>query len=93
VYERHNINLHYLKAHGESLDTQIAEATGITLAKARVELTEFVTKREIMVCDVIRFEKSKEIHGMSWRLAGFELKPRPGPKSKGSKSKVQLVLS
>jgi len=85
--------LHYLKAHGESLDTKIAEATGITLTKTRVLLTELAAKREIMVCDSIRVEKGKEVRSMSCRLAGFELKPKPGPKTKGSKSKVQLVLS
>ena len=36
---------HYLKAHGESLDTKIAEATGITLPKARTELAELAAKR------------------------------------------------
>jgi hypothetical protein len=85
--------LQYLKAHGETLDTKIAEATGITLAKTRIHLNELAAKREIMVCDSIRFEKGKEVRNMSCRLAGFELKPKPGPKSKGSKSKVQLVLS
>lgn len=85
--------LQYLKAHGESLDTKIAEATGLTLAKTRTHLNELASKREIMVCDSIRFEKGKEIRSMSCRLAGFELKPKPGPKTKGSKSKVQLVLS
>ena len=85
--------LQYLKAHGESLDAKIAEATCITLDKTRLHLTELAAKREIMVCDSIRFEKGKEIRSMSCRLAGFELKAKPGAKPKGSKSKVQLVLS
>jgi hypothetical protein len=85
--------LQYLKAHGESLDTKIAESTGIALAKLRPQLAELAAKREIMVCDSIRFEKGKEIRGLSCRLAGFVLKAKPGVKSKGSKSKVQLVLS
>ena len=76
--------LQYLKAHGESLDTKIAEVTGITLAKTRAHLAELAAQREIMVCDSIRFEKGKEIRGLSCRLTGFTPKAKP---------KVQLKLS
>lgn len=80
--------LQYLKTNGDSLDTKIAEATGITLSKTRIHLAELAAKREIMVCDSIRFEKGKEIRGLSCRLSGFELKAKPG-----AKKKVQLKLS
>lgn len=80
--------LQYLKTHGECLDTKIAEATGITLSQARIHLAELAAKREIMVCDSIRFEKGKEIKGISCRLSGYIPKAKPG-----AKSKVQLKLS
>ena len=62
--------------------------TGISLAKICIHLAELADKREIMVCDSIRFENGKEIKSMSCRLTGFVLKAKPG-----AKSKVQLKLS
>ena len=80
--------LQYLKAHGERLDTDIAEATGISLAKVRVHLSELAAKGEIMVCHSTKFEKGKKIEGISCRLAGFI-----PPAAPGRKSKSQLKLS
>lgn len=80
--------LQYLKTNGERLDTEIAEATGISLAKVRVHLAELAAKGGIMVCHTIRFEKGKKIEGISCRLAGYI-----PPASPGRKSKVQLKLS
>ena len=80
--------LQYLKAHGEKLDTDIAEATGISLAKVRAHLTELAAKGEIMVCQSTKFEKGKKIEGISCRLAGFI-----PPAAPGRKSKSQLKLS
>lgn len=80
--------LQFLKTHGEKLDTEIAYATGMPLAKTRLYLADLAAKREIMVCDSIRFEKGREIKGISCRLSGFTPKAKPG-----AKSKVQLKLS
>jgi len=80
--------LQYLKTNGERLDTEIAEATGMTLAKARAELNELAAKREIMVCHSTRYEKGKAIEGMKCRLAGFI-----PPAAPGRKPKTQLKLS
>ncbi len=80
--------LQYLKTHGERLDTEIAEAVGMSLAKVRVELTELAAKGEIMSCHSIRFEKGKKIEGLRCRLAGFI-----PPAAPGRKSKSQLKLS
>ncbi|OIR18448.1 hypothetical protein GALL_17770 [mine drainage metagenome] len=80
--------LQYLKAHGERLDTDIAEATGISLAKVRVHLSELAAQGEIMVCHSTKFEKGKKIEGISCRLAGFI-----PPAAPGRKSKSQLKLS
>jgi DeoR/GlpR family transcriptional regulator of sugar metabolism len=80
--------LQFLKTHGEKLDTEIAEAVGISLANARSQLTELAAKGEIMSCHSIRFEKGKKIEGMRCRLAGFI-----PPAAPGRKSKSQLKLS
>jgi DNA-binding IclR family transcriptional regulator len=80
--------LQYLKAHGEKLDTELAVAIGIPLAKIRLQLSELSAKGEVITCDSIRFDKGKKTEGMSCRIAGFTPKAKPG-----AKSKVQLKLS
>lgn len=80
--------LQYLKKHGERLDTEIAVATGLSLAKVRLHLSELAAKREIVVCHSIRFERSKKVEGITCRLAGYI-----PPATPGRKSKAQLNLS
>ncbi|ADE12998.1 helix-turn-helix domain-containing protein [Sideroxydans lithotrophicus] len=80
--------LQYLKTHGERLDTEIAEATGLTLAKVRTLLAELAAKGEIMACHSTKFDKGKKIEGISCRLSGFI-----PPAAPGRKSKSQLKLS
>jgi DeoR/GlpR family transcriptional regulator of sugar metabolism len=79
--------LQYLKRHGERLDTEIAEATGISLANVRLHLSELAAKGEVMACHSIRFEKGKKVEGISCRLAGYI-----PPAAPGRKSKAQLKL-
>ena len=80
--------LQYLKMHGERFDKEIAEATGIPLAKVRLHLSELTDKREVMACHSIRFEKGKKVEGIRCRLTGFT-----PPAAPGRKAKVQLQLS
>jgi len=80
--------LQYLKTHGESLDTEIAAAVGLSLAKTRTQLIDLTAKGEIMSCYTTKFEKGKKTEGMSCRLSGFI-----PPAAPGRKSKVQLKLS
>jgi DNA-binding Lrp family transcriptional regulator len=63
--------LQYLKKNGEQLDTEIAKAVGISLAKVRLHLSELAAKGEVMSCHSIRFEKGKKIEGIRCRLAGY----------------------
>ncbi|MFZ2301592.1 MAG: FaeA/PapI family transcriptional regulator [Gallionella sp.] len=80
--------LEYLKSNGERLDTDIAKATGIPLAKTRLYLAELTAQMQIMSCHSIRFEDGKKIEGMSCRLTGTIPKAKPG-----AKPKAQLALS
>lgn len=80
--------LQYLKTHGERLDAEIAEALGISLAKAQSYLSELTDKREIMTCHSIKFVNGNKVEGMTYRIAGFIPKAKPG-----AKPKVQLKLS
>lgn len=80
--------LQYLKLNGEKLDTEIAEAIGLPLAKTHLHLSELTAKGEVMSCLSIKFEKGQKIEGIRCRLVGFAPKAKPG-----AKPKVQLKLS
>jgi DNA-binding Lrp family transcriptional regulator len=80
--------LKYLNAQGERLDSEIADAIGISVAKTHVLLTELSAAGEIMTCHILRFDKGKKIEGISCRISGHIPKAAPG-----RKSKVQLKLS
>ncbi|MEK6663962.1 MAG: FaeA/PapI family transcriptional regulator [Pseudomonadota bacterium] len=74
--------LQYLKNQGEQLDTEIAGATGISLANVRRYLSELAIKGDVMTCHSIRFEKGKKVEGMSCRLVGYVPPAAPGRKPK-----------
>ena len=80
--------LQYLKKHGERFDTDIAEATGISLAAVQLQLAGLAAKCEVVVCHSIRFNKGKKIERTIYRIAGYT-----PPASPGRKSKAQLNLS
>lgn len=81
--------LDFLKKNGEKLDSEIAEAMGMTLTNTRNQLADLSAKGEIMVCHSTRFDaKGKKIEGIKCRLAGFI-----PPAAPGRKSKSQLKLS
>ena len=81
--------LDYLKVHGEKLDTEIAEATGLSVEAIRIQLVELAANKEVMVCQSTRFEKGKKIESLSGRISGFIPKAAPGRKS----TKVNLKLT
>ena len=86
--ETMNEIMQYLKNHGERLDTDIAEATGISLATVRLQLAELAAKCEVVACHSIRFKKGKRVEGTIYRIAGYT-----PPAAPGRKSKAQLKLS
>ncbi len=74
--------LQHLKTHGEQLDSQIAEAVGLSLANVRIQLAKLAEQGEVMACLSIRYEKGKEIEAVKCRLAGYIPPAAPGRKSK-----------
>jgi len=78
----------YLKMSGEQLDTEIAVATGISLATVRLHLAELTAKNEVVACYTTRFAKGKKVEGTIYRIAGYT-----PPAAPGRKSKAQLNLS
>jgi len=75
--------LKYLKARGEQLDTEIAAATGMSLAAVRQRVTELSARGEVMVCRSVRFEKGEERQHMLCRISGYVPPKAPGRKPKG----------
>ena len=84
-----NAIIQYLKAQGEKLDTEIAEATGLSIEAIRIQLSELAANNEVMVCQSTRYVKGKQIESMSCRISGFIPKDAPGRKP----SRVNLKLS
>jgi predicted ArsR family transcriptional regulator len=69
-----------LKKHGQLLDTEIAAATGIPLAKVRFSLSDLSARGEISRCSVTRFTDGKPIEGFLCRIAGYVPPPAAGRK-------------
>lgn len=74
--------LNYLKQNGEQLDSEIAAATGISLANVRLGVSALSAKGDVMVCRSIRFKDGKEVNGMLCRISGYIPPAAPGRKSK-----------
>ena len=72
--------LQYLKKHGQVIDSEIAEAMGISLLKVRSSLLELSARGEISRCSVTRFPDGKPVEGMLCRLAGTIPPKAPGRK-------------
>ena len=81
--------LKYLKLHGEILDTQVAEAIGLSIEETRIQLTGLAANQEVMICQSTRYVKGIKIESMSCRISGFIPKAAPGRKP----SRVNLKLS
>jgi len=74
--------LQYLKANGEKLDADIAEAVGLSLSKVHYYLAELFAKGEIVACHSIRFQDDRQIAGILCRLSGITPQASPGRKAK-----------
>jgi hypothetical protein len=72
--------LEYLKKNGQRLDSEIAEAMGIPLAKVRLSISELSARGEISQCSVTRFTDGKAVEGSLCRVAGYIPPKTPGRK-------------
>jgi len=74
--------LQYLKNHGERLDSEIAAATGISLANVRLGMSALSARGDVMLCRSIRFKDGKQIDAMLCRVSGYIPPAAPGRKAK-----------
>ena len=77
--------LQYLKNNGERLDSEIAAATGLSLASVRRGMSDLSAKGDIMMCRSIRYKDGKAIEGFSCRVSGYIPPAAPGRKAKAQK--------
>lgn len=74
--------LDYLKQGGERLDSEIAAATGMSVANVRLRVSELQARGAVMVCRSIRYVDGKEIEGILCRVSGYIPPAAPGRKPK-----------
>ena len=74
--------LQYLKHSGERLDSEIAAATGISLANVRLGVSALSARGDVMMCRSIRFKDGKQIDAMLCRVSGYIPPAAPGRKPK-----------
>ncbi len=74
--------LQYLKNNGERLDSEIAAATGISLANVRLGVSALSAQGDVMMCRSIRFKAGKQIDAMLCRVSGYIPPAAPGRKAK-----------
>ncbi|MFN7085866.1 MAG: helix-turn-helix domain-containing protein [Burkholderiales bacterium] len=76
--------LDYLKQSGERLDSEIAAATGLSLASVRQRVADLHAQGAVMVCRSIRYKDGKEIDSIVCRISGYVPPASPGRKPKAS---------
>ena len=72
--------LQYLKLNGEWLDSEIA-ATGLSLAKVRVGVSELSARSDVIACRSIRFKDGKSIDAILCWMSGYIPLAAPGRKA------------
>ena len=74
--------LQCLKKYGQRLDFEIASEMGVPLATVRRELTGLAAAREVIMCNLTRFEDGKRIEAWQCRVSGYAPPAAPGRKPK-----------
>ena len=73
--------LQYLRKHGQKLDREIAEDTGIPLKQIRFSVAELSAQKKISNCSVIHYKEGKPIEGLLCRVSGYIPPAAPGRKA------------
>ena len=76
--------LQCLKKHGQRLDSEIAEQTGLPLAAVRKHVAGLAATGAVVTCSLTRFENGKRIEAQVYRMSGYAPPPAPGRKAKST---------
>ena len=74
--------LQCLQKYGQRLDSEIAEETGVALAKVRERFALLTGTGEVITCKLTRFEDGKPREGWLCRVSGYIPPAAPGRKAK-----------
>jgi hypothetical protein len=74
--------LQYLRHHGQGFDTEIAAATGLTIEKVRLAITNLSADGGVLVCRSIQFKEGQPVEAMLCRVSGYIPPASPGRKPK-----------
>lgn len=80
-----NLILEILKKHGQKLDRELVEDTGISLEQLRFAISELLATKIISVCSVINYENGQPIEGLLCRYSGYIPPATPGKKANPKK--------
>ena len=74
--------LNCLKKHGQRLDLEIAQETGVPLATVRRQLVGLAATGTVIMCSLTRFENGERIDAWQCRVSGYIPPLAPGRKAK-----------
>jgi len=74
--------LQCLKKHGERLDSEIAEETGVPLETVRQRGADLAAAGALTTCAVARFENGTRTDSWMYRVSGYIPPAAPGRRSK-----------
>ena len=73
--------LECLKKYGQRLDLEIASEMGVPLASVRRDIVGLAAKREVVMCELTRFDGGKRIDAWQCRISGYVPPAAPGRKA------------
>lgn len=73
--------LQCLQKYGQRLDFEMAREMGMPPATVRRRLVGLAAKREVVMCDLTRFEDGKRIDAWQCRVSGYLPPAAPGRKA------------
>lgn len=77
--------LECVKRHGERLDSQIAEETGVSVAEVRERAAGLAASGALVTCNLTRFDNGERIDAWVYRVSGYIPPAAPGRKAKPTK--------
>ena len=72
--------LDYLRAHGEQMDAEIADALNMPKTQVLRHIAQLSASGEVICCRVTRFFNGKKVEGVSCRLSAYIPPRATGPK-------------
>ena len=77
--------LQCLKKYGQRLDLEIAKEMGVPLSTVRRRLVGLAAAREVIMCNLTRYENGQRIDAWQCRVSGYAPPPAPGRKAKANR--------